>query len=79
MTPLLTKDDVAQRLAVAPRTVLDLAARGALASVRVGACVRFTQADVEAFIASQRRQPGPKAQAPVNVGPLVLPRTRRFS
>jgi excisionase family DNA binding protein len=43
---LLTKADVAKRLAISERKVETLAASGRLPVVRVDSCVRFREADV---------------------------------
>ncbi len=51
---LLTARQVAEQLAVSQRFVYDLAARGDLPSVRMGAVLRFDQADVEAFVEASK-------------------------
>lgn len=83
MSALLTKHEVAARLQVAPRTVLDFAARGALASVRLGRCVRFEAEAVEAFVAANRcavsvavPAPPPQVRPPT---PLPAPRKDYFA
>ena len=63
---LLTKDDVAARLNIHPRSVLKFAARGVLASIRVGRVVRFEASALDAFIDANRR-------VPVSVRPLAMP------
>jgi excisionase family DNA binding protein len=79
--PLLTKKEVAERLTIATRTVLQLASRGKLASIKVGACVRFEPAAVEAFIEANRRTvtaPTPYVP-PVMPSPLPKPRKDYFA
>ena len=51
---LLTARQVAEQLAVSQRFVYDLAARGDLPVIRLGAVLRFDQADVEAFVQASR-------------------------
>ena len=53
--PLLTIDDVAQRLNVGERFVRRLVAERRIGYLKVGAKVRFTRDDVEAFVAASRR------------------------
>lgn len=48
--PLLTAADVALLLKVARRTVYQLHREGELASVNIGAAVRFRPADVRAYV-----------------------------
>jgi excisionase family DNA binding protein len=50
-TRLMDKHGAGARLHVKPRTVLDLAKRGLIPSVRIGRIVRFRPEDIEAFIA----------------------------
>jgi excisionase family DNA binding protein len=52
--PLLTKRDVAQHLAVSPRTVQRYIATGALRPVRIGNVVRFEQTELSAFVRAMR-------------------------
>ena len=52
---LLTLGEAANRLAVSKRHLQRLAARGELATVRVGECVRISTAVLAAFIASKTR------------------------
>ena len=52
---LLTTRDVAKQLRAGVRTVERLAADGEIACVRIGRLVRFTPADLAAFIDSRRR------------------------
>jgi len=68
--PLLTKFDVATRLGISPRTVLEFAARRELACVRLGRCVRFEAEDVEAFRQARR---WPAVAAPPAPTTVVLP------
>lgn len=76
MSALLTKHDVAARLAVSPRTVLRLAETRQLAHIRIRGAMRFDDADVAAFLERQRRP----AAVPATVTPVPLPapRKRRF-
>ena len=53
---LLTKEEVAERLNVSPRTVDTLAAAGELPKVQVRRCVRFTPGAVDAYIRRQARE-----------------------
>jgi excisionase family DNA binding protein len=52
---LLTTRDVAKQLRAGKRTVERLAANGEIPCVRIGRLVRFTPADLAAFIDSRRR------------------------
>lgn len=54
LAPLLRVDDVARVLALDPRTVRRLTAKGDLPSVRIGGSVRWTAKDVQAMIAASR-------------------------
>jgi len=47
---LLTKSDVAQRLAISERKVETLAAVGRLPVVRIDSCVRFREADILQYL-----------------------------
>jgi len=51
---LLSRREAAAYLAISPRKLDSLVADGDLPRVKIGSCVRFEQADVEAFIASQK-------------------------
>ena len=51
--PLLTKEQVAARLNVSPRTVDTLAAEGSLRRIKVRGCVRFHPDAVDAYIQSR--------------------------
>ncbi len=53
----LLAPEVAARWRVSTRTVLRLAATGALPCTRIGHLVRFTEADVDAYEAAGRRAP----------------------
>ena len=55
MVHLLSRGDVADLLGVSMRTVDRLRAEGELRSVLVRGCVRFTAADVQAYIDAQRK------------------------
>ena len=48
--PFITRQDVAEMLAVSPRTVSTLAKAGYLRVVRVGKSMRFDVADILLFI-----------------------------
>lgn len=50
---LLTKEDVADRLGVSPRTVDTLAAEGSLRRIKVRGCVRFHPDAVDAYVRRQ--------------------------
>jgi len=52
---LLTKRETANLLNMSLRTVDNLLARKQLTFVKIGSSVRFTLADVQAFIAAQRK------------------------
>jgi excisionase family DNA binding protein len=67
--PLLRPEDVAERLAVSKVTVYRLARSGELASVRIGAQVRFRADAVEDFLArceaeSEEAPPAPRRGRP---------------
>jgi excisionase family DNA binding protein len=81
---LLTIDDVAERLNVGERFVRRLVAERRIGYLKVGAKVRFTRDDVEAFVASSRRMhvsttfwedPGPSLMGFLESQP-TLPPTR---
>lgn len=55
MTELLTLDDVAAQLKVSRRTVQRLARDGRIRAVHIGRLPRFTQREVDAYVASLRR------------------------
>ena len=92
-TPLLTVADVGKRLNCSDDTVRGLVARRLIAHVRVGqgtkkARIRFTEADVEAYIAKQRIAPiedassTPRVNAPRRSAErrlLDLPEARRYA
>jgi len=61
MTPLLTVEDVADVLRKSPKWVTAAARDGVLPSRKVGRSYRFTEADVDAYIAGI----APTAAAPV--------------
>ena len=54
MPHLLTADQVAEQLQVSDEWVRECARRGDLPSVKLGRYRRFTQDDVDAYIASHR-------------------------
>ncbi len=51
---LLDYEEAAAYLCTTPRHVRELWARRQLAAIKVGRCVRFTKADLDAFIAANR-------------------------
>ena len=53
-TRLLTLNEAATLLAVSPKTLQRLVARGDLAVIRVGSSLRFSTSDLEAFVARHR-------------------------
>jgi len=53
-THLLTRRQAATYLAISPRKLDSLAACGDLPRVKIGTSVRFTQADLDNFIASRK-------------------------
>lgn len=77
----LTAQDVADTLKIAKNTVYELIKRGEINHYKVGRKVRFTQGDVDDYIASFRRA-GPAAAARMDEiawSPLALPpSTRNF-
>lgn len=56
---LLTKADVAKRLAISERKVETMAASGRLPVVRVDSCVRFREADVLRLL-TENQEPTPR-------------------
>jgi excisionase family DNA binding protein len=61
---LLTVSEVAEDLAIHPKTVRRLVARGELAAVKIGAAVRVHPADVDAFVDEHRVQNGERRREP---------------
>ena len=53
-TRLLTLNEAATLLAVSPKTLQRLVARGDLAVIRVGSSLRFSTGDLEAFVTRHR-------------------------
>ncbi len=53
---LLTKEEVAERLQVSPRTVDTLAAAGDIPRIKIRGCVRFHPGAVVAYIDRQARE-----------------------
>lgn len=51
---LITAREAARTLSVSERTLWTLTKSGQVSAVRVGRSVRYTQADLEAFIASHK-------------------------
>ena len=56
LQPLLKKPEAAKVLNICPRMVDLLVSRGELQCVKIGTAVRFALADVQAFIAAQRKE-----------------------
>jgi excisionase family DNA binding protein len=54
---LLTPQEVGAQLKMKPVRILEAARAGRIRSFKYGKFVRFTQADVDAFIAANRRRP----------------------
>jgi excisionase family DNA binding protein len=52
--PLLTLNEAATLLAVSPKTLQRLVARGDLPVIRVGSSLRFSTGDLEAFVMRNR-------------------------
>lgn len=62
--PLLTRQDAARRLSISLRTLNRLMRERAIAYIRLpGRAVRFTAADLDAFVESQRVEAGEAAGA----------------
>ncbi|NOY41267.1 MAG: helix-turn-helix domain-containing protein [Planctomycetes bacterium] len=51
---LLSRREASTYLAISPRKLDSLTADGSLPRVKIGSCVRFEQADLDAFIAAQK-------------------------
>jgi len=51
---LLSRREAASYLAISPRKLDQLVADGDLPRIKIGTCVRFDVADLEAFIAEQK-------------------------
>lgn len=51
---LLTRQQVADLLAVSPRTVFSLTDRGELPAVRLGGAVRYSPSDIDRFVRAHR-------------------------
>ncbi len=62
MADLLSIEDVAARLKIKPRTVLEWLRTGKLAGYKMGRIWRVDPADVDAFLA-QHKQPAKEAPA----------------
>jgi len=71
MNALLRPDEVAEMLAVSRRTIYRLARAGEIASVPLGANLRFKPEDIAAFIESRRRAVGAKTD-PLRSGGRAL-------
>ena len=65
MERLLTTEEVAELLRIDPVTVRRLIGRGELAAYRIAGEYRFTDADLEQFLESQRVIVNVTAQEPV--------------
>lgn len=76
MIPLLfTEDEAAARLAICPRTLRKARQAGRLSYILIGRAVRYSLADLEAFIDSRRR----KDQPCINPAPRPKAASRRRS
>ena len=53
-THLLSRREASQHLAISPRKLDSLVADGDLPRVKIGSCVRFERADLEAYVAAQK-------------------------
>ncbi len=53
-TRLLSRREACDYLSISPRKLDQLTADGDLPRVKIGSCVRFEQADLDAFIAAQK-------------------------
>jgi excisionase family DNA binding protein len=62
VTSLLRAEEVAAMLAMSPRAVYDLAAKGELAAIRIGRVIRFSVDDVERFVDEHRERAGQSAE-----------------
>jgi excisionase family DNA binding protein len=61
---LLKGPEAALALAVSPRTLWSLTKSGSIPCVRIGRAVRYSKADLEAWIESQKTKPAPSGTAP---------------
>ncbi|MCA9055447.1 MAG: helix-turn-helix domain-containing protein [Planctomycetaceae bacterium] len=52
---LLTAEQAAESLTISPRKLWELTSTGQLPCVRIGRAVRYDRADLEAWIAAQKR------------------------
>lgn len=86
ITPLFTEAQAAAHLSLCPRTLRKAREAGDLTYVLFGRAIRYTLADLEAFIDSRRTrstpctQPSPiktKAQPRRNCGQVIVPFTAR--
>jgi len=80
--PLLTPEQVAERLQVKERTVLDWLRAGDLRGLKIGRLWRVPPEDLEKFLAAAvPKAPARKASAPASrkrtTGPATRRRTRR--
>lgn len=55
VSPMLTKDDVAERLRLSVKSIERFIASGALPVHRIGKCVRISADDYRAFVANHRK------------------------
>ena len=53
-TPLLSRREACDYLAISPRKLDQLTADGDLPRVKIGSCVRFERADLEAYVVAQK-------------------------
>jgi excisionase family DNA binding protein len=59
VAPLLTARQAATVLAIGRRKLWSITASGDLPAVRIGRAVRYTQADLAAFVADHRQEARP--------------------
>lgn len=50
MNPLLTKDDVCEKLNIPPGTLRHIMERRELPYVKIGGCVRFSEDDIQDYV-----------------------------
>jgi excisionase family DNA binding protein len=72
MTPLLTVQQAAERLNVAPQLVRRLCGSGKLPASKIGQGWRIEPTDLEAFIAGHRQQPHEPAQSDCDLPALAV-------
>jgi excisionase family DNA binding protein len=74
---MYTVKTAAHRLSVCPSVVYDLVASGAIPHYRFGkngcrGAIRIDEADLDAFLAAQKRKKGPEAMPPAPRKPRVI-------